>query len=193
MFLDTPLSIIMCATGSATQMTSLYPSSTLLNRRFLSKTIFSVLTVFVGFVVVVYTTSCYPEYLPANLTGIYLGNENLSENTFFMLSYVCFIYNNIILIVFAIVVNKGIPFRKQWYKNLVFLEFVIIYLAIMFYFMFVDLTNYTYINWLRNYLYNVINYPIRNALTSILISLIFGFILKIGYSFISYKYRNVDL
>ena len=41
------------------------------------------------------------------------------------------------------IVNKGLPFRKPWYKNLLFLEFIIIYMSILLYFLFVDLTNFT--------------------------------------------------
>ena len=57
------------------------------------------------------------------------------------------------LIFFAIIVNKGIPFRKNWYHNNIFLSFVIIYSFIFIFFIFIDITNLTKINWLRNYCY----------------------------------------
>ena len=187
-----PLSIIMCSTGSAKYMTSRYPSSTLLNRRFLSRTIFSVLSVFLGFILLVFTISLFPEYLPANMTGIYLGNENLSRYTFFMLSYVCYIFNSFILIFFAIIVNKGKPFRKSWYKNKLFLYFVLGYSILLIGSIFLDVTNLSWLNWFRNDMYGVLNYPLRNPIIGILMSILFAVILYSGHGFINRKFRYVN-
>ena len=96
-------------------MTSKYPSATLINKRFLIRCTLSVLVVYFGFVLSMYIIGCYPEYLPPEQTGVYLGNENLARNTAFMLNYICFVYDNIILVVYGIIVNEGKPFRKTWY------------------------------------------------------------------------------
>ena len=182
----------MCSTSSAKYMTSRYPSSTLLNKRFLSRTVFSVSMVFFGFIGLIFVMNLFPEYLPAEKTGVYLGNENLSRNTFFMLSYICYIYGCYILIFFAVIVNKGIPFRKSWYKNKIFLYFVVIYSTILLFSILLDLTSWSFLNWLRNYTFGILNYPLRNPVFGIFVSGFIGLTLYFGHSFINEKYKHIN-
>ena len=64
------------------------------------------------------------------------------------------------------------------------------YLSIFLFLVFIDMSDFTYVNELRNYIFGIENYPIRNPLIGVYMSIIVGIILYYQSKFVNKIFKR---